>query len=374
MLTTLDTRDLGRATLARQHLLEPTTRSAEETTRHLFGLQAQSPTAPYFALWARVTDFRPDDLSRLIEDRTVVRIALMRGTVHAVTASDALDLRPWVQPLLTADLRTNTLHARALAGCDTAAVADHARELLDDTPMTMAALRPHLAARWPDRDPAALAHAVRDLLPLVQVPPRGVWGRSGQPVCTTLQRWTGRTLGEPDPERILMRYLAAYGPASVADAQAWSGLTRLGEVVERLRPRLRVFSGPDGEELVDLPDAPRPGGDVPAPVRILAPFDSALLGHANRRRILRDEHRRLVFTVNGIIRPTLLVDGEVAGYVTVTASKRAAAVEVTPLGRLPRRSVPSIEKEALRLLRFAHPGVEAHDVRILGSDESATGC
>ncbi|MFF0815442.1 winged helix DNA-binding domain-containing protein [Rhodococcus sp. NPDC003318] len=364
MRSTLDTRELGRATLARQFLLEQSSDSVEEVTRHLYGLQAQSPTAPYFALRARVAGFRPADLSRLIEDRTVVRIALMRGTVHAVTASDALELRPWVQPLMTADLRTNTQYAKALAGCDTAAVASCSRALLEDTPMTPAALRPRLAERWPDRDPAALAHAVRALLPLVQLPPRGVWGRSGQPVCTTLERWSGRSLATPDPERILLRYLASYGPASVADAQAWSGLTRLGEIAERLRTRLRVFTGPDGAELFDLPDAPRPGGDAPAPVRILAPFDSALLGHADRSRILRDDLRRVVFTVNGIVKPVVLVDGQVAGYVTLTSAKRTAAIEVTPLRRLPRRALRAIETEASRVLRFAHPDAEAQQVRV----------
>ncbi|MGW0172472.1 winged helix DNA-binding domain-containing protein [Rhodococcus sp. NPDC003322] len=364
MRTTLDTRELGRATLARQHLLERVTASTEAVTRHLFGLQAQSPTAPYFALWSRVDGFRPDDLARLLEDRTVVRIAVMRGTVHAVAAADALVLRPWLQPIMDRDLRTNTQHAKALVGCDTGAVAAHSRDLLDATPMTLAALRPHLARRWPDRDPAALAHAVRALLPLVQVPPRGLWGRSGQPVCTTLEHWTGEPLAAPDPERIVMRYLAAYGPASVADAQAWSGLTRLGEVFDRLRPRLRVFADVGGADLFDLPDAPRPHADAPAPVRILAPFDSVLLSHADRTRIVDDEHRRVLFTVNGIVKPAVLVDGRVAGFVAPGIGKGAAVVDVTLLQELPRRVLADVEAEALRLLRFAHPGAESHDVRV----------
>ncbi|MFD4291960.1 winged helix DNA-binding domain-containing protein [Rhodococcus sp. NPDC058532] len=364
MRTTLGIRALGRATLARQHLLERATDSTETAIRHLYGLQAQSPAAPYFALWSRIDGFRTDDLARLIEDRSVVRITVMRGTVHAVTAADAGELRPWVQPIMDGDLRTNAQHAKALVGCDTAAVAAHARELLDATPMTLAALRPHLASRWPDRDPAALAHAVRDLLPLVQVPPRGLWGRSGQPVCTTLQHWAGEPLAEPDPERILQRYLAAYGPASVADAQAWSGLTRLGEVFERMRPRLRVFADVDGAELFDLPDAPRPGADAPAPVRILAPYDSMLLSHADRTRVVDDGFRRVLFTVNGIVKPAVLVDGRVAGYLAPSVSKGAAVVDVTLLQTLSRTLLRDVEAEALRLLRFTHPSACSHEVRV----------
>ncbi|GAA4477446.1 winged helix DNA-binding domain-containing protein [Rhodococcus olei] len=364
MRTTLDDRALGRATLARQHLLARTTDSAAAMTRHLFGLQAQSPTAPYFALWARSEGFRPGDLSRLIADGAVVRIAVMRRTVHAVTAADALELRPWLQPIMDADLRTNARHKRALAGFDVVALADHARAILDETPMTLAALRPHLARRWPDHDPEALAHAVRDVLPLVQMPPRGLWGRSGGPVCTTLERWTGESLSAPDPERLVTRYLRAYGPASVADAQAWSGLTRLGEVFDRLRPRLRCFVDACGTELFDLPDAPRPDPDTPAPARILAPFDSLLLAHANRGRVLDDAARAALFTVNGIVKPALLVDGRVAGHVATSAKRGAAAVEITLLQRISRRDLPVVEKEAMRLLRFTHPDAESHDVRI----------
>ncbi|MGW4478196.1 winged helix DNA-binding domain-containing protein [Rhodococcus triatomae] len=366
MRDTLEVRELGRATLARQHLLERTDQPAVEVTRHLYGLQAQSPTAPYFALWARLSGFGAEQLSRLIEDRSVVRIVTMRGTVHAVTAEDALELRPWTQPIMDRDLRTNTQHAKALADLDRQSLESWARARLEASPSTLAALRPALAERWPDRDPASLAHAVRDVLPLVQVPPRGLWGRSGQPVCTTLEHWTGSALTEPDPERIVLRYLAAHGPATVADAQAWSGLTRLGEVFDRLRDRLRIFGGPGGAELFDLPDAPRPGRDVPAPVRILAPFDSVLLSHADRSRVIDDEHRRVLFTVNGIVKPALLVDGEVAGHVAVSVGRAGAVAEVTGFRPLAKRVLSEVEAEARRLLEFAHPGLD-HDVRICES-------
>ncbi|MFD4179553.1 winged helix DNA-binding domain-containing protein [Rhodococcus sp. NPDC058514] len=356
-------RALSRATLERQHLLRRTGDNALEVIGHLYGLQAQAPMAPYFALWARLKGFRPADLSSLIENRDVVRIVVMRGTVHAVTAADALALRPWVQPIMDADLRTNTLHKNGLVGMDLAALADWSRATLEHTPLSMAELRPLLAERWPDRDPVALAHGVRNLLPLVQVPPRGIWGRSGQPVCTTLERWTDAPLSESQPDEMILRYLAAYGPASAADAQAWSGLTRLGEVFDRLRPRLRVFVDEDGAELFDLPDAARPDAAGSLPPRILAPYDSVLLGHANRSRVLADEHRKVVFTANGIIKPTVMVGGQVAGFVTVTAKKRSAAVEIATFAPLAKGATSALEAEAQRLLAFAHPGAETHDVR-----------
>ncbi|MCZ4557027.1 winged helix DNA-binding domain-containing protein [Rhodococcus maanshanensis] len=359
----LSRRALSRATLDRQHLLRRTSGTALELVGHLFGLQAQAPMAPYFALWARLKGFRPADLSAPIENRDVVRIALMRGTVHAVTAADALSLRPWVRPIMDADLRTNTQHKAALVGMDLAALTDWSRATLEGTPLSLADLRPLLAERWPDRDPVALAHAVRALLPLVQVPPRGIWGRSGQPVCTTLERWTDTPMSEPIPDEIILRYLAAYGPASAADAQAWSGLTRLGEVFDRLRPRLRVFVDEDGAELFDLPDAPRPDPAGSLPPRILAPYDSVLLGHANRSRVIADEHRKVVFTVNGIIKPTVLVGGQVAGFVTVTAKKRSAAVEIATFAPVAKGATSALEAEAQRLLTFAHPDADDHDIR-----------
>ncbi|SEL86528.1 winged helix DNA-binding domain-containing protein [Rhodococcus maanshanensis] len=359
----LSRRALSRATLERQHLLRRTGDNALAVIGHLYGLQAQAPMAPYFALWARLKGFRPTDLSSLIENRDVVRIVVMRGTVHAVTAADALALRPWVQPIMDADMRTNTLHKNGLVGMDLAALADWSRATLEHTPLSMADLRPLLAERWPDRDPVALAHGVRNLLPLVQIPPRGIWGRSGQPVCTTLERWTDAPLSDPVPDEMILRYLAAYGPASAADAQAWSGLTRLGEVFDRLRPRLRVFVDEDGAELFDLPDAPRPDPAGSLPARILAPYDSVLLGHANRSRVLADEHRKVVFTANGIIKPTVMVGGQVAGFVTVTAKKRSAAVEIATFAPLAKGATSALEAEAQRLLKFAHPDADDNDVR-----------
>src|SRR5690606_2042269 len=213
----------------------------------------------------------------------------MRGTVHLVSARDCLPLRALVQPLFDRELRANTAFGRALRGVDLTAVAKAARAVVEERARPPRQVGAALAERWPDVPPAALAHAARGLLPLVQVPPRAVWGKSGQPLLTTAESWLG------DPQRteltvqgMVTRYLAAFGPASVRDVQTWSGLTGLGEVVDGMHPRLRVFAGEQGGELFDLPDAPRPDPDVPAPVRYVAEFDDLVLSHADRTRVISD--------------------------------------------------------------------------------------
>ncbi|MFZ2526254.1 MAG: winged helix DNA-binding domain-containing protein [Rhodococcus sp. (in: high G+C Gram-positive bacteria)] len=361
----LTTRELGRATLARQHLLRRSDLAPLPMIEHLLGVQAQAPLPPYLALWARIRGFAPESLSSLIDSRAVVRIVLMRGTIFAVSAADAVALRPWIQPLLDRDLDTNGAYAAALAEVDLDALALAGRELVRDVPRSQQELRPHLAERFPGRDPKALAHGVRGLVPMVQVPPRGLWGRSGPPRLAALDEWTGRPLAAPEPESMLIRYLAAFGPASVRDAQAWCGLTRLGEVFERLRPRLEVFRDEHGVELFDLPDAPRPDSATPAPVRILAPYDNVLLSHANRSRLVPDECRGRIMTQNGIVRSTVLVGGTVAGVTGLEITKHAAELNITPWRTLTSSNRTALEAEGLRLLNFAAPATGDHQVRFV---------
>ncbi|WP_133986450.1 winged helix DNA-binding domain-containing protein [Rhodococcus sp. IEGM 1351] len=360
----MSNRALGRATLARQSLLSRSDASALDMIEHLCGLQAQAPAPPYFALWARLTRFRAESLSDLIEKRAVVRIVAMRGTVFALSSSDALSFRPLTQPLLDRDLHTNTQYRSSLDGIDLGALAAAGRELVRDEPRTQSQMRPLLEERFPGRDGAALAHGVRGLVPMVQVPPRGLWGRSGQPALSTLESWVGRPLSAaPSIDTMLLRYLAAFGPASARDAQAWSGLTRLGEVLDRLRPELRVFAGESGPELFDLPDAPRPDPGTPAPVRILAPFDNVLLSHADRGRLLDDDVRKKVFTQNGIIKPAVLVNGRVAAFTTTVVEKSRAVLDVEPLAKIAKTHRTAIEAEGRRLLKFAHPDAPERVVR-----------
>lgn len=308
----LSARAAGRATLARQHLLERRTAGALAEIEHLAGLQAQAPLAPYVGLWTRLDGFTHEELSGLYHDRRVVRIALMRGTIHLVAADDALAWRPLVDPVIARG--TRAAFGRHYQGLDEGALAQAARELTEAAPRTFAQLGALLAERFPDRDAAALAQAARARLPLVQIPPRGVWGEGGSIAHTTTRAWLGRDPHDAgDVEALLLRYLAAFGPASAMDAQAWSGLTRLREVFDRLRPRLRVLRGDSGAELFDLPGGPRPAADVAAPARFLPEYDNLLFSHAERSRVNPQVRRVPLFPGNGAARGYFLLDGLYAG-------------------------------------------------------------
>ena len=359
----LSRRALNRALLARQMLLRRAELSAAETIEHLVGMQAQAPNAPYVGLWTRLEGFHPGVLAQMITERRAVRVPLMRTTLHLVTARDCLALRPVVQPVLERGLHTGSPFGRNLVGMDMKALLSAGRALLEEQPRTTAALGKLLGARWPERDAASLAHAVRYLVPLVQLPPRGIWGASGQATRTTVEAWLGRPVAsDPTPDEIIMRYLAAFGPASVKDIQAWCWLTRLREVVERLRPRLRVFRDEDGNELFDLPDAPRPDPDTPAPPRFLPEYDNALLSHADRRRIIADEYRERIFTKGAV-----LVDGFVCGTWKTARQRGAATLHIELFQSLSQDDRAALEEEGARLLTFAAGDAEKHDVQVVPS-------
>ncbi|GAB2605348.1 winged helix DNA-binding domain-containing protein [Streptomyces capparidis] len=366
----LGERALGRALLARQMLVERQRLSARAALEHLVGMQAQAPSPPYTGLWTRLVDFRAEELSTLIAERRAVRIVLMRGTIHLVTAADALAIRPWVQPMLDRALRGG--FGRALADLDHAELAALARELVEKEPLTYRRLGELLRERWPDRDPADLGNAARCLLPLVQVPPRGLWGRSGPAAHTTAESWLGRPLQEQArPEELVLRYLAAFGPATARDAQAWCGLTRLREVLDRLRPRLLTFRGEDGRELFDLPDAPRPDPDTPVPPRFLPPFDNLLLSHADRGRVISDRGRARLFTKNAVFPGTVLVDGMAAGTWGVVRERGTAVLAVRMWEPAAPTALEGLASEGDLLLRFLAEDADTREVRF--ADPGGTG-
>jgi DNA glycosylase AlkZ-like len=366
----LTTRDLNRALLARQHLLDPPApHGVIDTVEHLVGLQAQAPFPPYYGLWSRIDGFAPGDLATPLTGRAVVRIALMRGTIHLVSARDCLPLRRLIQPVLSRMFRTN--HAKRLPGVDVAELAAAGRELVEAEPMSFRELGDELAKRWPDSPPADLAQGVRALVPLVQVPPRAVWGKAGLSRHTSAESWLGVPAGELGPAsaaelaRLVRRYLAAFGPATVRDIQAWSGLTGLRATVQALRPELITFRTEDGAELFDLPDAPRPPGGTQAPVRLVAEFDNLVLSHADRARILGQAHRDRLYSVNGIFPGTVLIDGFVGGMWRLVTAKGTATLSIELWVPVPRKDRAALDEAAARLLAFAAPGA-AHDVRFAG--------
>jgi Winged helix DNA-binding domain len=344
----LSRRALNRATLARQLLLRRSDLPVLDAVEHLVGLQAQIPLDPYTALWSRLEDFRPEALADLLLARRAVRIVVMRATIHLVTADDCLLLRPLMQPVLDGELARHRDFAPRLREVDLEPVLAYARQVLAE-PRTGPQLRAALAERFPEHDPAALAYACRCLLALVQVPPRGVWGRTAQVTSATAEAWLGRPLAtKPSLDDVVVRYLAAFGPASVADVATWSRLTGLRAVVERLRPRLRAFRDDGGRELLDLPDAPRPDPDTPAPPRFLPEYDNVLLSHADRGRFLTEEQRARLRRLNVPVRGSVLHDGFLFG----TWRLEEETLVVDHVERLTKRAAASLAAEGRRLLRF----------------------
>ncbi|WP_203962545.1 winged helix DNA-binding domain-containing protein [Actinocatenispora thailandica] len=362
MTTVLTPPALNRALLARQQLLRRAETPVPETLHRLVGLQAQLPSAPYVGLWSRVAGFTADRLAGPMADRTVLRITAMRGTIHTLTAADCLDLRPRLRPVLDRFLRT--LRAR-LDGLDLDQVTAAARELVEQQPRTYHELGRALADRWPGYDPAALGHVARCRLALVQVTPRGLWGRGGRAAHTTAEHWLGAPLGTgTGPEPLVLRYLAAFGPATAADVQTWSGLTGLRAVLDRLRPRLVTFRSTDGAELFDLPDAPRPAADTAAPVRFLPPLDNLLLSHADRSRVIPAPYRHHLQSPNGLLPGVLLLAGMVRGSWTDDTGRDGARLTVTPFKALSARDTTAVTAEGRRLLAFLSPESGSREVRI----------
>jgi hypothetical protein len=313
-------------------------------------------------LFSRVPGFEAQRLAAMIEERKAVRVALMRSTLHLVTAADCLALRPVTAPVLARTFRTQ--FGRRLGGVDVAEVVAAGRELLEERPRGNADLGRALAQRWPDRDPLVLAYAVHHHAALVQLPPRGTSPERpvGRAVLTTAEAWLGRPpSADAAPDATVLRYLAAFGPATVADARAWSGLTGVREVVERLRPRLRAHRDEQGRELLDVPGAPLPDPATPAPPRFLPLYDNALLGHDDRTRIIPADLRERALSEAG---RTVLVDGFLAATWTLQRDGDAATLRVAPLRALTKRDARALGAEGRRLLALLAAGAGTREVEL----------
>ncbi|WP_036746796.1 winged helix DNA-binding domain-containing protein [Paenibacillus sp. UNC451MF] len=363
----LGPRALNRALLARQFLIERTRLPVGEVLEHLIGLQSQAPNPPYFGLWTRLKDFTQESLSQLLLNRQAVRIALMRSTIFLVTSRDCLTLRPLVQPVLDRGLKGN--YGKYLNGIDLHAAGAYGRRLVEEKPLTFSEMGQLLQEQWPDCDPSALSAVVRTLVPLVQTPPRGIWGSSGQAVHTSAVSWIGSPLAsEGTLESLVTRYLRAFGPASISDVQVWSGLTQLRKVMERLRPHLCTFVDDNGIELFDVPGGERPDVDTPVPVRFLAEFDNMLLSYKDRTRIIADDYRKRVFTVNGIIKATILIDGFVQGLWRIKCKGSTATLIIEPFQLISQSVKDELTVEGERLLLFAEPDATVRDIQFVAGD------
>jgi winged helix DNA-binding protein len=324
-----------------------------DTVERLVGMQAQVPRDPYVGLWSRLVGFRATDLSDAIERRDAVRMPFLRATLHLVTRRDALALRPIVDGVLDRSLHTQSPFGRAIEGVDIDELTAFASALLAEQPRTRAQLGPLLAERWPDHDGPSLAYACTYLLHLVQVTPRGLWMRSGASAFATLEAWLGeRPARAAAPDDMVLRYLAAFGPATPADVRTWSGLAGAADILERLGPRLRLLHDDTGRELFDVPRAPLPRDDVPAPVRFLPEYDNGLLSHSDRSRIVSPETRPWTEVGWGLV----LVDGFTAARWRAFPEGGRTTLRVEPFRMLTKQERNEVEQEAVELAGFLTDG------------------
>ncbi len=308
----LTLRDLNRTLLKRQHLLERTKLPALEMVEHLVGLQAQENLPPYLSLAARIEGFDPYELSDAIETKAAVRFLTMRGTIHVLVPDDALSLRRWVQRALDQQSSSNQM-SRPAKGVPVEDLVAATRRILEPGPLPVKQLGERLAEVFPDVPAGALGHTARERVPMVQVPPRGLWKRSGGVVYETVESYLGGPTTELDVQELVRRYLRAFGPASAADMTTWSRVTRLGPVFEEMKDELVVVDCEDGRKRYDVPGAPYAEGDVPAPVRLLGAYDNLWLSHAHRQHIVAPDVGARWMSTNGGIGNTIFVDGVMAG-------------------------------------------------------------
>ena len=363
----LSLRALNRATLARQLLLERAALPVEAAVERLAGMQAQIPRPPYLGLWTRLAGFERETLSTALRERRIVRATAYRGTLHLLTADDLLSFRGALQPMLSRGMQS--ILRNRTESFDMEALLAAARSYFAQQPATFDAARAHLAARFPVADERAMGYAVRTHLPLVQVPDESAWGFPAAAGFALADEWLGRPIptGSDGLPNLVRRYLAAFGPASVTDAQNWSGLGGLRTTFEALRPELVTFRDARGRELFDLPDAPRPDEETPAPVRFVPEYDNLVLGHDDRSRIVADAHRPGLVTKNLQVPATFLVDGFVAGTFKVERKKKAATLTLTPFGKLLKKDLRALEAEGEALLAFVEPEAATREVVVAAS-------
>jgi hypothetical protein len=340
-MRTLTLKELNRATLARQLLLERKRIGPVAAIERLAGMQAQWPPSPYVGLWSRLVDFRRETLEQAVLSGEVVKPTVMRGTLHLVTARDYPVFWTALRDMPTWYDETHLAHALE--------AKEGARRLAEQEPLTHKEGLAYLEREHGHADEQTrrrIFHAVRRRAHLLHIPESALW--RGRPLAVF------HAHPEPEPVDVLAartelvrRYLAAFGPSTRADIADWSGLrvADFAPALEQMGP-LRRFEDENGRELLDVPRAPLPPADTPAPVRFLPKWDNTLLAHADRRRVLPEELRKAVIAKNGDVTQTFLVDGLVAGSWSADKRGKVATAPFAPLPRVARREV---EDEAARL-------------------------
>jgi hypothetical protein len=354
----LSAKAVNRATLARQMLLERAEVSPVEAIERLVGMQGQEPKHPYVGLWSRLTGFRETQLDKAIQDREVVRATMFRGTLHLLTAEDYLRFRTTVAPVLEAGLKV--LGDRG-EGLEPDKVVKAAERLLKKEPLTFTEVRDALVKEFPGVNDRALGYCTRMMVPLVMYPTDVRWSWPANARFTPAKGWlSGSIRASAVPEELVTRYLQAFGPATPADFQTWSGLQKAKPLFDGLD--LEQFTDEAGKTLYDVPDGPRPDPDTAAPVRFLPEFDNLLLAHAKRERIIADEHKPAVYTKNLRVKPTYTVDGLVAGLWTAEKKRGVATLTLTPFGRTLKKTATELQREGTALLRFLEPDAKTYEV------------
>jgi len=358
----LSRRALNRALLARQMLLAREKTTALAAIERLVGMQAQVPRPPFGGLWTRLQKFERDDLLRLYREKKVVRATAMRGTIHLLSTEDFIALRPALAPMLIAGAQS--VVGKRMGDLDVEQLYRIGRDFFGRQTAPFDDFRKALVLRHPKVDVRAMAYAVRMGIPLVMVPTNADWGFPGNAGFTLAETWLGKTIpdGASALDTLVLRYLAAFGPATPSDAQAWSGLRGLKDTFEWLRPTLVTFADERKRELFDLPDAPRPDETAPASVRFLPEFDNILLSHDDRTRIIADEHRRLVYSKNLLVAGTYLVDGFVAGTWRLDVKTKAATLMLAPFSAFNKKTVTAVQQEGEAMLRFLAPHAGTYEV------------
>ena len=355
-------RELNRATLARQMLLARENLSIPAAIERLVGLQAQLASAPFVGLWTRLRDFRREDLARLIEDRTVIKATLLRATLHIFTANDFVRFRTALQAMLSG--AGDTIAKQRGAELDLDELLRAARRYIAEKPRTFAEISDMVAQLMPNQDVGAMRYSVRTRIPLIQVPIAGGWSYSNRPEFTLAESWIGRPISTKDNLKVLvLRYLAAFGPASVTDMQTWSALPRLKDIFEALRPNLQAYRH-ERREMFDIPDLVLPDGETPAPARFLPEFDNLLLSHSNRTRMIAQEHRSKVFLPGLRVAATILVDGFVRGVWKIEKKRDTATLVIQPFDKLTKQDRAALVDEGERLIRFVEEKAKSLEVRV----------